>query len=131
MLSFERSILLNANYKEMLVEIQHREPWLVQEILLIDADARQQQVKSRYEIGAETDNSINGIPMRSAARWQGEELVIESWLGIGDGGPYFRDHWSLSNDHQILTMAHRDDALAGQISVFARVLSDQTGNSTA
>jgi hypothetical protein len=32
----------------------------------------------------------------------------------------FRDHWFLSNDAQTLTMEHRDDDLAGQISVLEK-----------
>jgi len=30
---------------------------------------------------------------------------------------HFKNHWSLSDDGQTLTMAHRDDDLAGQIAV--------------
>jgi hypothetical protein len=37
---------------------------------------------------------------------------------------YFKDHWSLSDDGRTLTMAHRDDDLAGQTSVLER--SSQT-----
>jgi hypothetical protein len=31
-----------------------------------------------------------------------------------------KDHWSLSDDGRTLTMAHRDDDLAGQVAVLER-----------
>jgi hypothetical protein len=54
---------------------------------------------------------------RTHARWDGTELVIESWLETPDRRLHLKDHWSLSADGQTLTMAHRDDDLAGQIVV--------------
>jgi hypothetical protein len=32
----------------------------------------------------------------------------------------FKDYWSLSSDGRMLTMAHRNDDLAGQISVLEK-----------
>jgi hypothetical protein len=34
---------------------------------------------------------------------------------------YFKDHWSLSDNGRTLTMAHRDDDLAGQISILEKM----------
>jgi len=41
---------------------------------------------------------------------------------------YFQDHWSLSHDGRTLTMAHRDDDLAGQISVLEKSAQADTIN---
>jgi len=46
--------------------------------------------------------------------------VIESRMTTPDRESHFKDHWSLSNDGQTLTMAHRDDDLAGQVSVLEK-----------
>jgi hypothetical protein len=54
---------------------------------------------------------------RTHARWDGTELVIESWLETPDRRLHLKDHWSLSADGETLTIAHRDDDLAGQIVV--------------
>jgi hypothetical protein len=70
--------------------------------------------------GDEITNSIHGAVLRSRSRWQGTELVIESWMNLGGRENYFRDHWSLSADGQVLTMEHRNDDLAGQITVLER-----------
>jgi hypothetical protein len=40
--------------------------------------------KSRTN-GEPDHNSLNGKLIRGTARWEGEELVIESWLQAGPG----------------------------------------------
>jgi hypothetical protein len=73
-----------------------------------------------YETDAETANPIGEATARMHARWEGAELVIESRMKTPDREFHFKDHWSLSDDGRRLTMAHRDDDLAGQISVFEK-----------
>lgn len=53
-------------------------------------------------------------------RWVGRELLIESWVKQGERDLHFRDYWSLSSDNETLTMEHRDDDLAGQITIVER-----------
>ena len=81
---------------------QGRSPWLV---------------FSYDTAGGETTNSIGGSTVRTCARRDGAELVIESWLET----LHFKDRWSLSEDGDALTMEHRDDILAGQIVVHEKV----------
>jgi hypothetical protein len=54
---------------------------------------------------------------RSAAQvqvlWNGPDMVIE----VAYGESVLRDYRSLSEDLRTLTIAHRDDILAGQITV--------------
>jgi hypothetical protein len=69
------------------------------------------------ETDAETSNAVGPAVARTRARWEGTELVIESWMEAAGRQVHFKDHWSLSHDGRTLTMAHRDDDLAGQISV--------------
>jgi hypothetical protein len=63
-------------------------------------------------------------PGATRAWWEGAEIVIESRMKTPARDAYFKDHWSLSDDGRTLTMAHRDDDLAGQTSVLER--SSQT-----
>jgi hypothetical protein len=102
------------------MQIEHREPRLVQQIHLTNADGVEKQVTFAYETGAETTNSVGGAPARTAARWEGEELIIESRMMTPCREVHFKDHWSLSGDGRTLTMAHRDDDLAGQISILEK-----------
>jgi hypothetical protein len=46
--------------------------------------------------------------------------VIESWMRFGTREMYFCDCWALSPDGQSLSMEHREDDLAGQLTVFDR-----------
>lgn len=46
--------------------------------------------------------------------------MIESLMKVSDREYHFKDHWSFSDDGRTLTMAHRDDDLAGQISVLEK-----------
>ncbi len=52
--------------------------------------------------------------------WEGTALMIESEMKAGGRELRFRDYWFLSSDAQTLTMEHRDDDLAGQISVLEK-----------
>ena len=119
-LNLGRSVLLGSEPKRLVMQIEHREPRLVQRIRLTHADGVEKRMTFVYETGAETTNSLGGAPARTAACWEGQELVIESTVTTPCREVRFKDHWSLSEDGQTLTMAHRDDDLAGQISVLER-----------
>ncbi len=47
--------------------------------------------------------------------------MLELRLQIGSTEMYLCDRWSLSADGDILFMEHREDALAGQLTVLNRV----------
>jgi hypothetical protein len=119
-LNLERSTLRGSGPKRIVIEIEHREPRLVQQIHLTNADGAEKRMTFAYETGAETTNSVGGAPARTSARWEGEELVMESRVMTPCREVQFRDYWSISDDGRTLTMAHRDDDLAGQISVLER-----------
>jgi len=76
--------------------------------------------------GEEVANPVHGIQVRSRSNWVGTELLIESWMKVGGREGHFRDFWSLSGDGQTLTMEHRDDDLAGQITLLERTHTSQT-----
>ena len=54
------------------------------------------------------------------ARWMGDDLVVETHIESGGEEIILRDRWWLSGDGARLTMAHKDDILAGQTVVFER-----------
>ena len=116
--NIEKSVFRGPAPKRLLNRIEHREPELIQEMIVTQASGDEQRVVFRYLTnGEETTNSIGGATATTRARWVGAELVIESALDAVGHTLSFKDHWSLSEDGQTLTMAHRDDALTGQIVV--------------
>jgi hypothetical protein len=119
-MNFERSILRGSAPKRILVKIEHREPRLIQQIHLTNAGGTEQRMTFMYETDAETTNSIGEATARTHARWEGMELVLESRMKTASRELHFKDHWSLSDDGGTLMMAHRDDDLAGQISVLEK-----------
>jgi hypothetical protein len=110
------------------MNLEHRDPTLIQQILLIDANDAEQRNVFTCRIGAEVSNSFAGVALRSSAQWNESELVIESRMNTGDREFYFKDHWSLSKDGRTLTMAHRDDDLAGQISILEKMPDAESKN---
>lgn len=120
-LNLEKSKVRSQVTGEMLVTIEHTEPRLVQRVLVIQSGGSESKADFEYETGGETANTTAMGALRTRAEWDGPELVIESWLKSKDREYHFRDHWSLSGDGDTLTMAHRDDDLAGQVSVLERV----------
>jgi hypothetical protein len=119
-LNLLKSTLLGPAPERILMIIEHREPKLIQQILVTLAGGSEQQLTFTLEIGAETANPMGGGMAQSHAWWQGKELVIESRVTVAGREAYFKDRWSLSKDGQTLTMAHRDDDLAGQIAVLEK-----------
>jgi hypothetical protein len=125
-LNFEKSSLRGPAPERILMKIDHKEPRLVQEIFVTIAGGKEQRMTFNLEIGAETTNPMGGATARNHAWWQEQELVIESKVSLSGREAYFKDHWSLSEDGQTLTMEHRDDDLAGQIAVLEKRSSTRT-----
>jgi hypothetical protein len=117
----EKSTIRGSQPKQILMNIEHRDPTVIQQILLTDANGAEQRQIFTCRIGTEVKNSVGGVELRSGSQWNGQELVIESRMNARGRDFYFKDHWSLSKDGRTLTMAHRDDDLAGQISVLEKM----------
>jgi hypothetical protein len=117
-----KSRFLGLSPNAILIKIEQSHAELEQEIVVTKADGSEDRAVFRCSINSEQDrNLLNGMPLRGSARWEGEELVIESWMQLGGCEMHFRDCWSLSSDQRTLTMEHRDDDLAGQITILDRV----------
>lgn len=117
----EKSAIRGPQPKEILMNIEHRDPTVIQQILMTDANGAEQRQIFTCRIGTEVKNSVGGVELRSGSQWDGQELVIESRMNARGREFYFKDHWSLSDDGRTITMAHRDDDLAGQISVLEKM----------
>lgn len=117
-----KSRFLGPSPKAILMKIEHSEVELKQEIVVTKVDGSEDRVIFKYCIGGEQDrNLVNGRLVRGSARWEGDELTIESWMQFGAREMHFCDCWSLSPDKQTLIMEHRNDDLAGQITFLDRV----------
>ena len=104
------------------VVLEHDEPRLVQTMIGANGGGDQDRLTFVYTTdGRPSINQLRGHDVESRAAWDGNELVIESTLKSANRELRFRDHWSISDDGRTLTMAHPDDDLAGQISIFNRV----------
>jgi hypothetical protein len=102
-------------------KIEQSEFELQAEIVVTKLDGSQDRAVFKCWINGEPDkNLLNGRPVRGGTRWEGEELIIESWMQLGAREMHFCDCWSLSPDRQTLIMEHRNDDLAGQITILNR-----------
>jgi len=120
-LNLEKSTFGGPAPKEILVEIQHREPNLTQTMLIVAADGREQRWAFTFDTsGSESTNATAAGEGQTRAHWDGAELVIDSILRTPGRTYHFSDHWSLSPDGQTLTMAHPDDDLAGQVAILEK-----------
>ena len=104
------------------IEIELRDRQLRQELIVTRADGGEDRgVFVCSTTGDGGTSLLNGNPIRSAAKWNCDELVIETWVKLGEREVYFCDCWSLSPDGRTLVMEHRNDALAGQRVVLERI----------
>jgi hypothetical protein len=103
------------------VKIEHSDPELREEILVTKVDGSEERVVFECWTNSEQGKSLlNSSAVRGNARWEGEELVIESWMQFGAREMHFCDYWALSPDGQTLSMEHSKDDLAGQRTVLDR-----------
>jgi len=120
-----KSKLLSPAPKELLVTVRHSEPDLVVSMAITRLDQDTQEVDFHARTTGETAiNFVLGATWESRLQWIGSELLIESWVNHSGREMHFCDYWSLSNDRRVLTMEHRNDDLAGQITVLDRTTRD-------
>jgi len=117
-----RSKFRGPTPKSTAMRIRHAEPELYAEVETTKADGATDRATFTCRTTGEADQSrFNSQPVRGNARWEGRELLIETWMQIGPRELHFRDFWWLSPDGQTLFMEHREDDLAGQFGVLNRV----------
>ena len=117
-----RSRLHGPPPKEIQFAIAHSEPVLQAELrmTMVDGSVLNAVFRARTT-GERVTNTVLGSEWQTEAVWVGPELMIESWVKQPNRVSHFRDYWSLSIDGRTLTMEHRDDDLAGQITILRRV----------
>jgi hypothetical protein len=119
--TLSKSRFLGPPPKAISIKIKHSDSELEEKIVVTKTDGSEERVVFKCRTNGEQDGSIlNGRAVRGSARWEGEELVIESWIQFGSRDMHFCDCWSLSPDGQTLSMEHRNDDLHGQLTVLER-----------
>src|SRR5262245_42645005 len=118
--NLEASKLLGPTPLGLTVILDHRDPELKQTIVRTTASGDDKTVFAFWTDGQITTNLIGGADVGTWASWRGSELCVESRMKRGDRELQFRDYWSLSADGLTLTMEHRDDDLAGQVSILEK-----------
>jgi hypothetical protein len=119
--NLQKSRFLGPVPEAFSVKIVQREPELKAKITVTRSDGSEDQAVLYCKATGEPDQYLlNGIPVRGSAKWDGDELVLESWVQLGTREWHLRDCWSLSGDRQTLMMEHRDDDLAGQVAILER-----------
>jgi hypothetical protein len=100
--------------RHLSMKIEQRGTDLIQHVVAIDQAGTEQRRVFSCIIGEETISAIGETTLTCRARWQEGDLVIETVMSRQGRDLLFKDHWSLSPDGTVLSMIHRDDALAGQ-----------------
>jgi len=116
-----RSRFLGPAPTALRATIEHSDPELRMEMLVKKADGGEDQVVFECSTDGEPGKSrLGGKAIRGSARWEGAELVMESWAQFGEREMHFCDYWRLSPDGRTLTMEHRGGDLSGQSIVLER-----------
>lgn len=104
------------------MSLVHADPDLRVDMTIISAD----DATTRMRFGARATNepiasTVLGSEWVTRSRWVGDELLIESHVSQSGRRMHFCDYWSVSNDGRRLRMEHRDDDLAGQVTILDRI----------
>jgi hypothetical protein len=120
-LNLEKSQLKGAVPRRIVVTIEHGETTIRQLVKVTSPSGAEQHNEFVFQTtGAATPIAFGGSAGQTSARWHGSTLIVETTLTAAGRELNLRDHWSLSADGRVLTMAHPDDDLAGQVSVLER-----------
>jgi hypothetical protein len=118
----KKTKLIGGYPKKVVAEINHTEPVISVNILFTPADGAPHRIAFTGRTnGEEVENIVLGVRWRSTIQWVGSELLIESRVSQQGRDFHFRGFWSLSDDGKVLTMAHRDDDLTGQVTFLNRM----------
>jgi hypothetical protein len=63
--------------------------------------------------GKETTNTIHGAPVKTTAKWEGDQLTIDGKASLNGSDVTFQDHWSLSPDGKTLTVTRHVNSPMG------------------
>ena len=114
--------LIGSHPKEIVVKIDHAEPMISVDMRFTPADGAPHRIEFKGRTnGEQVENVVLGASWHSTIQWVGSELLIESHVNQSGRRFHFRDFWSLSHDGKVLTMIHRDDDLAGQVTVLNKM----------
>src|SRR5260221_11264713 len=109
-----KSHMLGRPFTRMIAKIDHREPTLAQTVVVVDANGGRQQLRCEFlTSGEETVNGVGTGQLRSRVSWEGEELLIESWLAVGEHALHFRNYCRLLILRQNLRLEHVAGHLPG------------------
>jgi hypothetical protein len=64
--------------------------------------------------GKETTNSVRGNQVKSTAKWEGDELVIDGKAAFNGADVTLKDRWSLSGDGKTLTIQRHVNSAMGE-----------------
>ena len=116
-----KSKLLGPRPRALTITIAHSDPELHEEMVVTKDDGTEERAVFKCWTNSEPGRTLlNGRSVDGSASWEGNELVIKSRIPSGTRDSAFRDCWFLSPDGDTLSMEHRNDALAGQITVLDR-----------
>jgi hypothetical protein len=119
--NLQKSRFLGPSPQAFSVKIAQADPELKARITVTRGDGSEDHLVFYCRMnGAPDKYLLNGTPVRGSAKWEDDELILESWVQLGTRELHFRDCWSLSGDRQTLIMEHRDDDLAGQRAILER-----------
>jgi hypothetical protein len=128
-LNLEKSRLKGPVPRRIAVKIEHDRNTIDQFVLVVSASGEERRHKYTFQTtGIATPVVFSGNVGETRAHWQESTLIVETTLTAGDRELHFRDYWSLSPDGTVLTMAHPNDELAGQVSVLERTASASSSN---
>ena len=126
-LNLEKSQLKGPAPRRIAVTIEHDGTLIRQQVQVTAASGAVQQNEFVFQTtGVASPVAFGGNAGQTSARWHGSTLIVETKLTAAGRELNFRDHWSLSPDAGVLTMAHPDDDLAGQVSVLERAAPESS-----
>ncbi|HEU5404061.1 MAG TPA: hypothetical protein VFU86_22085 [Terriglobales bacterium] len=114
--------LIGGSAKEIIAKIDHTDSTISVDMLFTPAHGAPYRIAFNGPTNGEpVENVVLGVTWHSTIQWVNSELRIDSRVNQNSRQFHFRDFWSLSQDGQVLTMIHRDDDLAGQVTVLNKM----------
>jgi hypothetical protein len=103
------------------IRIDHVEPLLQLTVVATAPGYALGQFVSNYRTdGIELVTSTHGMRVRTNAHWEGDELLVDTSIGMGSYSKRLQTALWLSNDGKVLTMRHREGEFAPHATILHR-----------
>lgn len=97
--------------------VNHADPDLRIKVTQVSGQGEVSQELTYNTEGKETTNSFRGAPMKSTAKWDGDNLTIESKIDFQGNEITIKDKWALDENGKVVVVTRNLNSPQGELEM--------------